>query len=33
MEPKVSLPYSQEPTVGSYPKPDEPSLHPSTLFT
>jgi hypothetical protein len=32
MEPKVSLPYSQEPASGSYPAPDESSPYFLTLF-
>jgi len=31
MEPEVSLPYSQQPTAGPYPEPDESSPHPPTL--
>jgi hypothetical protein len=32
MEPTGSLPYSQQPATGPYPKPDASSLHPPTLF-
>jgi hypothetical protein len=32
LEPKASLPRSQEPTSGPYPKPDESSSHYHTLF-
>jgi hypothetical protein len=32
MEPKASLPSSQEPAIGYYPEPDESNLHPPTLF-
>jgi hypothetical protein len=32
MEPEVSLPCSQQPATGPYPKPDETNSHPITLF-
>jgi hypothetical protein len=32
MEPEYSLPYSQEPSTGPYPKLYESNLHPPTLF-
>jgi hypothetical protein len=32
MEPEVSLPCSQEPATGSYPKPDGPAPYPHTIF-
>jgi hypothetical protein len=32
MEPRGSLPYSQEPTSGPYPKPNYFIPHPQTLF-
>jgi hypothetical protein len=32
MELECSLPYSQEPTIGPYPEPDESIPHPDTLF-
>jgi hypothetical protein len=32
MEPKGSLPCSQEPAAGPYPEPDEPNPHIPTLF-
>jgi len=32
MEPEVSLKRSQETATGQYPKPDESSAHPHTLF-
>jgi hypothetical protein len=33
MEPEGSLPYSQEPTTGSYPEPDVSVPHHNTLFS
>jgi hypothetical protein len=32
MEPEGSLPYSQKPSTGSYPEPDESSIYYPTLF-
>jgi hypothetical protein len=32
MEPKCSLPFSQDPSVGPYPEPDESSPHHPILF-
>jgi hypothetical protein len=32
MEPTGTLPYSQEPAIGSYPEPDASSPHLLTLF-
>jgi hypothetical protein len=32
MEPENSSPCLQKPATGSYPEPDEPNIHPHTLF-
>jgi hypothetical protein len=32
MESKGSLPFLQDPAIGSYPEPDESSQHPHVLF-